>query len=154
MVSLMRLSSRIARPSILHLEAVSFRQLVANRFLVVAQKQKFTSQRRRVPGLGAEGTYPADFSILRRIGLHERDRAWLRLDQQQVVHQQKLTVAVTTVLPSPLACGQLKAGEDAVVQAIKESIPRNHVGKLRFHVAVFPDFRDREAAIAANLHLQ
>jgi hypothetical protein len=52
----------------------------------------------------------------RRACLHERDRAWLGLNKQQIVGKENLALAIPALLPFAFSRGEIKANKDTIVQ--------------------------------------
>jgi hypothetical protein len=58
----------------------------------------------------------------RRACLHQRDRAWLGLNEQQIVGQENLALAIPAILPFAFARGEIKADKDTIVQTKGEAV--------------------------------
>src|SRR5262249_36148261 len=78
----------------------------------------------------------------------------LGLDEQQVVDEKNLAVAIAAFFPFPLASCEINARENAVIQAVSESFAVYNVGEFGLHVPVFPLFSDRQLAIGSCVYLQ
>src|SRR5271157_944683 len=87
--------------------------------LVVANQQFIADQNRVVPGLALDRREPRELAELAGVRGDQRQLAFLRQHQQQVliVQEQELTVAVASAFPLALAVLEVHAGEDAAVEA-------------------------------------
>tara|TARA_Y100000588_G_scaffold375613_1_gene452183 strand:+ start:7404 stop:7724 length:321 start_codon:yes stop_codon:yes gene_type:complete len=80
-----------------------------------------------------------DFPVPGRIRLDENQFAGFGLDEYSVTDEQDLAVAVSSALPLPLARGRVEAGEDAVVEAVDETLVDDGIRELELHSGCFPE---------------
>jgi len=113
-------------------------QPIADGFLIVAQEKEITNQGRRIPRLAIQGFEFGQFVPPGRRRIEQHKFAILRGDEQQVPDKNELAVTITTVLPFQFAGCQLKAGEDAVVQAIHVPIASHWIVELGLEPIRFP----------------
>ncbi len=98
------------------------RQLVAGRFLAVADHQPRAVEGEIVPGLAFEGLeVPQDVVLALRRRLDQEHLAVLGEHEQQIADEQDLAVLVAAALPLALAGGQLDAFGEAVDIAVLDS---------------------------------
>src|SRR5258706_1314610 len=87
--------------------------------LAVANQQDVSNHHRMVPGFALDRLEPRELSELLRRRSDERQLAFLGRHEQQVLigQQDQLTVAVSSTLPFALTVLEVKAREDAAVEA-------------------------------------
>src|SRR5208282_6409667 len=86
--------------------------------------------------------------------LHERDRAWLGLNEQQIVGQENLAFAIPAILPFAFSRGEIKADKDAIVQTKGAAVTCDDVVVSCLQILVLPDFADRKFAVSGARHPQ
>ena len=106
------------------------RQLVASGFLVVANQKELPGQGRGIPRLGSQRREHGHFAITGWSCLHQSDRPFLSLHQQQILHEDHLPVTIPPVLPLTLARGGINASEYPIIQPIEKSVPGDDVREL------------------------
>ena len=127
------------------------RQSKALRAAVISNQEVAAREGGAVPGLSVESREASELDVSVRPGLDQGDVSVFGLDQEQVIDQQDLPVAVSTSFPEALAGRRLLADEDAVAQSIDLSVARDDVGELRAERVVLPELLDGEVTRLAGL---
>ena len=99
-----------------------------------------------IPRLAAEGGQAGEFFVGVGAGAGKDDGAGFALDEHEVIDEEGLAGAEAAVFPAALAGGGIDAGEEAVVEAVDETVAIGRGVELVFHAAAFPQLGGGELA--------
>src|SRR5262249_14130569 len=110
-----------------------FIELEAGRLFAVADEEPAVGNNRMVPGFARKRLELSEFLVHPAVGVHERDFACLRKNDELVGirEQQHLAVAVTARLPDPLSAFEVHTGEKRTVEAVDVSAMHDEVVVVR-----------------------